>query len=75
LNPERVGGEMSDLIKVETADFITTITLNRPEKRNALNRQMRSFIKQEIVRLNQSDDTKAIILTGTDPAFSAVWYP
>lgn len=62
---------MSDLIKVETADFITTITLNRPEKRNALNRQMRIFIKQEIVRLNQSDATKVIILTGTDPAFSA----
>jgi enoyl-CoA hydratase len=62
---------MSQLIKIETADFITTITLDRAEKRNALNREMRIFIKQEIARLNQSDATKAIILTGTDPAFSA----
>jgi enoyl-CoA hydratase len=62
---------MSDLVKVETADFITTITLHRPEKRNALNREMRIFIKQEISRLNQNDATKVIILTGTDPAFSA----
>jgi len=62
---------MSQLIKIETADFITTITLKRPEKRNALNREMRIFIKQEIARLNQSDATKVIILTGTDPAFSA----
>jgi enoyl-CoA hydratase len=62
---------MSQLIKIETADFITTITLKRPEKRNALNREMRIFIKQEIARLNQSDATKVIILTATDPAFSA----
>lgn len=62
---------MSFLIKVETADFITSITINRPEKRNALNREMRDFIKKEITRLNQSDKTKVIILTGTDPAFSA----
>ena len=62
---------MSDSIKVETADFITTITINRPEKRNALNREMREFIKHDIARLNQSDATKVIILTGTDPAFSA----
>ena len=62
---------MTQLIKIETTDFITTITLDRAEKRNALNRQMRIFIKQEIARLNQSDATKVIILTGTDPAFSA----
>ena len=62
---------MSASIKVETAEFITTITIDRPEKRNALNREMRIFIKKEIARLNQSDSTKVIILTGTDPAFSA----
>lgn len=62
---------MSFLIKVETSDFITTITINRPEKRNALNREMRAFIKKEIIRLNQSAESKVIILTGTDPAFSA----
>lgn len=32
---------------------------------------MREFIKNEIARLNQSDLTKVVILTGTDPAFSA----
>lgn len=62
---------MSVLIRVQTADFVTTITINRPEKRNALNRDMRAFIKKEIARLNQSDQTKVIILTGTNPAFSA----
>ncbi len=62
---------MSVLIKVEITDFVTTITINRPEKRNALNRDMRAFMKKEIARLNQSDQTKVIILTGTDPAFSA----
>ena len=70
--PRRIGGDqVSDSINVETADFITTITINRPEKRNALNREMRVFVKNEIARLNQSDLTKVIILTGTDPAFSA----
>jgi enoyl-CoA hydratase len=62
---------LSYLIKVETADFITTITLDRAEKRNALDREMRTFLKQEIARLNQSDATKVIVLTATDPAFSA----
>lgn len=32
---------------------------------------MRTFLKQEIARLNQSEDTKVIILTGSDPSFSA----
>jgi hypothetical protein len=57
--PRRIGGDqVSDSINVETADFITTITINRPEKRNALNREMRVFVKNEIARLNQSDLTK-----------------
>lgn len=62
---------MSTFIKVENFDGVATLTLNRPEKRNALNSQMRSFLKAEIRRLNEDNLTKVIILTGADPAFSA----
>jgi enoyl-CoA hydratase/carnithine racemase len=60
-----------DVVLVEVADQVATVTLNRPEARNALNRDLRRGIPKAMVELDGRDDVAAIVLTGTDPAFCA----
>jgi enoyl-CoA hydratase len=56
---------------VEVDGGVATVTLNRPEARNALNRDLRRAIPTALLELDQRDDVAAIVLTGTDPAFCA----
>ncbi len=60
-----------DVVLVEVADGIATVTLNRPDARNALNRDLRRAIPRALTELDGRDDVAAIVLTGTDPAFCA----
>jgi enoyl-CoA hydratase len=64
---------MSDdeVVLVEVADQVATVTLNRPDARNALNRDLRRGIPKAMVELDGRDDVAAIVLTGADPAFCA----
>jgi enoyl-CoA hydratase len=59
------------LVDVEVADGVGTITLNRPEARNALSGEVTSLLDDAIIDLDTRDDVGAIILTGADPAFCA----
>ena len=56
---------------VDIADRVATITLNRPEARNALNRAVRKALPAAITACDADDDVDVMILTGADPAFSA----
>ena len=56
---------------VEVADRVATVTLNRPEARNALNRAVRKALPAAIERCDADDDVDVMILTGADPAFCA----
>jgi enoyl-CoA hydratase len=58
-------------VDVEVADGVGTITLNRPEARNALSGEVTELLDAAIVDLDTRDDVGAIILTGADPAFCA----
>jgi enoyl-CoA hydratase len=62
---------VDDVVHVAVADQVATVTLNRPEARNALNRDLRRAIPKALVELDQRDDVAAIVLTGADPAFCA----
>lgn len=62
---------MTDVVLYEVADRIATLTLNRPEARNALSRELRAGIVQAVLRADQDDDVDVVILTGADPAFCA----
>jgi enoyl-CoA hydratase len=53
------------------ADGVATITLNRPEARNALSRQLIATLRQALVEADGDDRVRVIVLTGTDPAFCA----
>lgn len=59
------------LVEVEIADGIGTITLNRPEQRNALSGELTALLDDTIVDLDARDDVQVMILTGADPAFCA----
>jgi E-phenylitaconyl-CoA hydratase len=58
-------------VKFEVADGIARITLDRPEARNALNMQLRSEFMDCLTEIQENPDIWVVILTGTDPAFSA----
>jgi enoyl-CoA hydratase/carnithine racemase len=65
------GRKRSDVVLVDIADRVAVITLNRPEARNALNRDVRKALPAAIERCDADDDVDVMILTGADPAFCA----
>ena len=67
---DRSGAAMSDVVLVDIADRVAVITLNRPDQRNALNRDVRTALPAAITRCDADDDVDVMILTGADPAFS-----
>lgn len=62
---------MSDLLKFETADGVATLTLNRPDKMNALNSELRRALKDGLARAEADEEVGVIILTGAGRAFCA----
>jgi enoyl-CoA hydratase len=62
---------MTNEVLVEVADGVATITINRPEARNALNRAVRKGLPRVVSACEADDDVDVMILTGADPAFSA----
>ncbi|MBX5439833.1 MAG: enoyl-CoA hydratase/isomerase family protein [Thermoflavifilum sp.] len=55
----------------EVKDRVAYITLNRPEKRNALNPQLVAEIKQALADARHDEAVKLIVLQANGPAFSA----
>ncbi|MAK65262.1 MAG: enoyl-CoA hydratase [Maricaulis sp.] len=62
---------MSELVLVETADRIRTITFNRPEKKNALTQDMYSAAADALDSANDDPSVRVCILTGTQGVFTA----
>ncbi len=60
-----------DLVLVEVDGAVATVTLNRPDARNALNRALRKALPTALRQLDERADIAAIVLTGADPAFCA----
>ena len=61
----------NQMVKWEVKDGIGTISLNRPEKRNAINGEVLEGINKAFSELSLSLETKVILLQGVGPAFSA----
>jgi len=56
---------------LDVADQIATLTINRPDKLNALNRAVIDEIGQAFTHLATRDDVRVVILTGAGRAFVA----
>ncbi len=61
-----------DIILVdEPAPMVSRITMNRPEKRNALNHPLRGAILEQLRANDQNPDVRVSIIRGAGPSFSA----
>ncbi|MBX5467224.1 MAG: p-hydroxycinnamoyl CoA hydratase/lyase [Firmicutes bacterium] len=60
-----------EAVRVEQADGITWVILNRPEKRNAMNPTMNREMVAVLTELAVDSDTAVLVLTGAGEAFSA----
>jgi enoyl-CoA hydratase len=55
----------------DVAEFIATVTLYRPDRRNALSGELIMQLRQTLADLEARDDVRVIVLTGAGPAFCA----
>jgi 2-(1,2-epoxy-1,2-dihydrophenyl)acetyl-CoA isomerase len=62
--------EMETVI-YEKSDGIATVTLNRPERMNAVTPKLCADLKQVLDMIEVDDDVRCVILTGAGRAFSA----
>ena len=60
-----------EAILVDVEDGVGTITLNRPDKLNAMNRQMMSEVKDVLQKFETDDNVGCVVITGAGRAFSA----
>ncbi len=58
------------VITYESKDQIATITINRPEKMNALSNQLVLELREAFQRLQESDDRVCVLTAAGDRAFS-----
>ncbi|MET9486591.1 enoyl-CoA hydratase [Nocardia sp. NPDC006630] len=59
------------MLLVDKNDFVLTLTLSRPESRNALSPQLIEELQTQIAAADSDPDVAVVILTGADPAFCA----
>ena len=63
---------MSDLVLVDhPAPYVRRLTLNRPEKRNALNHPLRGALFEELRAADVDDEVRVTIIRGAGKCFSA----
>jgi len=62
---------MSEFIKIDTQDRVQTITIARPEKKNAITQDMYKAMADAIDAYSASDESRALILTGEGDYFTS----
>ena len=59
------------VIKIDTSNFIRTITMNRPDALNAFNADMMHELCEAFLEAADDDSVRVLLLTGAGRAFSA----
>ena len=60
------------IVEYELVDRVARVTLNRPEKMNALNRELRDRLREVFWEIDRDDEAKVVVLEGAGRrAFSA----
>jgi len=60
---------MSDVLLEKIENGIATLTMNRPEARNAFTREMMDGLSESLARLAKDNSVRAVVLTGGGGAF------
>jgi Enoyl-CoA hydratase/carnithine racemase len=63
---------LSDVLLAEREGPVVWLTLNRPEKRNALNRELRSRLLEELRRAEEDQQVRVVVIRGAGGNFCAV---
>lgn len=63
--------EKQEFVKYSVADQIATVTLNRPEKRNALNAKVVTELKEAFAKAASDKEAKVVVLSAAGDAFCA----
>ncbi len=64
-----------ETLRVEIADKIAKVTLNRPDKRNAMNPQMHRDMTALLEELRYDDDVVVLVFTGAGPSATGTGAP
>ncbi len=59
------------VVKVEKRDGVTTVALNRPEKRNAMSPQLHYEMVDVLKELGEDEETRVLVLTGAGDSWCA----
>ena len=62
---------MTEHIKIETADHVTTLTINRPDKKNAITQAMYGQMADAVNAYAIEDKARAFVFTGAGDMFTA----
>jgi enoyl-CoA hydratase/carnithine racemase len=62
---------MSDTVLIETRDYVRTLTMNRPEARNAFSSEQWSALRDALADASADNGVRVVILTGAGKAFTA----
>jgi enoyl-CoA hydratase/carnithine racemase len=60
---------MAGLLSLERREAVAVVTLQRPEKRNALSIELRVELADAFGALSEDDEVGCVVLTGAGPAF------
>jgi trans-feruloyl-CoA hydratase/vanillin synthase len=60
-----------ETLLVERRDQVTTITLNRPKAKNAMNPQMHFDMREALGEVERDEDCRVLVLTGAGDSFCA----
>ena len=60
-------------LSYETDGHVTTLTYDRPDQRNAVNREMNAELHHAWQRFRDDDDAFVLVITGRGEAFCAGW--
>jgi enoyl-CoA hydratase len=60
-----------DVLLIDTQDRVRTLTLNRPQARNALSSALRTHLMSALRDAEVDDAVDVVIVTGADPVFCA----
>lgn len=60
-----------DTITYTVSNHVATLTLNRPERRNAINADMRTALRDVVYRIKNDPDVRVLVLAGSDGHFCA----
>ena len=61
----------NDILLIETTERMRTLTLHRPQSRNALSAALRHRFFAALTDAEREDDVDVVIVTGADPVFCA----